>query len=572
MRILMLATAFNSLTQRIWIELSRRGHDVSLELDINDAVTLEAVRLFKPHVIVAPYLRRAIPEAVWGAVPCLIVHPGPVGDRGPSALDWAILTGASTWGVTVLQATAAFDAGDVWSTINFPLRAASKSSLYRTEVTEAAVLAVLEALDRLARGDRPTPLSDLSPHGGTWRPLMTDADRTIDWANDDTARVLAKVRASDGQPGALAALFGKPCRLYDAHSEPFAHVGLPGEVVGRRDGALLVKTRDGAVWVGTVKRLALAGERAFKVAATTGFRAESEHVPARPLSLAWADGRLGFQEIAYREVGKVGYLAFDFYNGAMATDDCQRLLAAYRDARARPTKVLVLLGGREFWSNGMDLSAIEAADSPPEESFANINAIDDVAREIILTDDKLTISAIRGNAGAGGVFLALAADMVVARHGAVFNPHYKNMGNLFGSEYWTYLLPKKLGPDKARAVMDSRLPICAIEAQALGLVDEVFSIDRDDFLRDVHAFADSLAHEATYGSRLAEKRWQRQRDEGEKPLHRYRQDELERMKLNFFGFDPSYHVARYNFVTKVPHSRTPFHLARHRVPATAAAE
>ena len=36
------------------------------------------------------------------------------------------------------------------------------------------------------------------------------------------------------------------------------------------------------------------------------------------------------------------------------------------------------------------------------------------------------------------------------------------------------------------------------------------------------------------------------------------------MKLNFYGFDPSYHIARYNFVAKVPHSWTPRHLARHR--------
>ena len=36
------------------------------------------------------------------------------------------------------------------------------------------------------------------------------------------------------------------------------------------------------------------------------------------------------------------------------------------------------------------------------------------------------------------------------------------------------------------------------------------------------------------------------------------------MKLNFFGFDPSYHVARYHFVHKVPRSRTPLYLARHR--------
>jgi putative two-component system hydrogenase maturation factor HypX/HoxX len=36
------------------------------------------------------------------------------------------------------------------------------------------------------------------------------------------------------------------------------------------------------------------------------------------------------------------------------------------------------------------------------------------------------------------------------------------------------------------------------------------------------------------------------------------------MKLNFYGFDPSYHVARYKFVRRVPQAWTPLHLARHR--------
>jgi putative two-component system hydrogenase maturation factor HypX/HoxX len=55
-------------------------------------------------------------------------------------------------------------------------------------------------------------------------------------------------------------------------------------------------------------------------------------------------------------------------------------------------------------------------------------------------------------------------------------------------------------------------------------------------------------------------------DEARKPLETYRAEELERMKQNFFGFDPSYHVARDHFVRKVPRSRTPLHLARHRSP------
>jgi len=91
MRILLLTHAFNSLTQRLYVELRQLGHEVSVEFDIKDSVTIEAVALFQPDLIVAPFLKRAIPEAVWSQHVCLVVHPGPEGDRGPSALDWAIL-------------------------------------------------------------------------------------------------------------------------------------------------------------------------------------------------------------------------------------------------------------------------------------------------------------------------------------------------------------------------------------------------------------------------------------------------------------------------------------------------
>ena len=45
MRILFLTHSFNSLAQRLYAELTERGHEVSIELDINDAVTIEAARL-----------------------------------------------------------------------------------------------------------------------------------------------------------------------------------------------------------------------------------------------------------------------------------------------------------------------------------------------------------------------------------------------------------------------------------------------------------------------------------------------------------------------------------------------
>lgn len=563
MRILFLTHSFNSLTQRLYAELTQQGHDVSIEFDINDAVTLEAVRLFHPDLIVAPYLRRAIPEAIWRQHLCLVVHPGVQGDRGPSALDWAILNGEQEWGVTVLQADAEMDAGPVWASVNFPMRAARKSSLYRNEVTEAAVTAVLQAIDRFETGKfSPEHLNESrSDVHGKWRPLVKQSDRRIDWQVDDTQTVLRKIHSADGFPGIEDALLGVACQLYDACEENTLR-GEPGEIIARRHGAVCRATRDGAVWIGHVKKI-VPGEKTFKLPATLVLHDRLGVIPEVTLAFDVPSARLTYKDIWYEEKAGVGYLHFDFYNGAMSTEQCQRLREAYLQACQRPTRVIALMGGPDFWSNGIHLNCIEAADSPADESWRNINAMDDLAQAIITTDSHLTIAALQGNTAAGGVFLALAADRLYAREGVVLNPHYKNMGNLYGSEYWTYLLPKRMG-GQGREIMENRLPLGATAAKRIGLIDDCFGASVNEFVAMTKSAAAALAVDPDFETQLATKRRQRAEDESVKPLEVYRAEELERMKLNFYGFDPSYHVARYNFVFRVPHSWTPLHLARHR--------
>ena len=128
----------------------------------------------------------------------------------------------------------------------------------------------------------------------------------------------------------------------------------------------------------------------------------------------------------------------------MSTGQCRRLLAAYRHAQARPVKVIVLGPPRDFFGNGIHLNVIEAAADPGGESWRNINAIDDLVHAILTNTGQLTVAALAGNAAAGGLMLALAADQVWCRSGAVLNPHYRLMG-LHGSEYWTYTLPRRVG-------------------------------------------------------------------------------------------------------------------------------
>jgi putative two-component system hydrogenase maturation factor HypX/HoxX len=254
----------------------------------------------------------------------------------------------------------------------------------------------------------------------------------------------------------------------------------------------------------------------------------------------------------------------------MGTRQCERLRAAFAHAASRPTRVIVLMGGTDFWSNGIHLNLIEQAESPADESWANINAIDDLAEAILRCESHLTVAAMRGNAGAGGCFLARAADQVWARDGVMLNPHYKNMGNLYGSEFWTYLLPPRVGSEGARRIMQNRLPMSARDAVACGFYDACLAADAAAFRVDVARRAAELAA-SDFAARLAAKAERRRGDEAVKPLAAYRAEELAQMKRNFYGFDPSYHVARWHFVRKSLPSWTPRHLAVHRELIKAAA-
>ena len=554
MRILLLVHAFNSLAQRLHTELTRDGHELSVELDLHERLTAKAVNLFGPDVILAPYLKREIPSSLWQRRLCLIVHPGPPGDRGPSALDWAILRGMASWGVTVLQAEAQLDAGAVWASASFPMRIARKSSLYRNEVTEGAVSAVRMALARVAAGLGP---SSAGGNEHDWQPLLRQEQRTIDWERDSTATVLRKIHSADGHPGVADHLFDRPVRLFDARPE-LQLTGPPGSVIARSHDAICRATRDGAIWIGQL-RPEEGGLHSFKRPAVLALGSQADSLPLVEDSSADADWPQD-GEVRYEERGAVGYLHFEFYTGALSTPQCKRLRRAYARALLRPTRVIVLMGGADFWCNGMHLHCIEAAESPADASWDNINGIDDLARDILLTDTHLTIAALQGSAAAGGVFLALAADRVLARTGIVLNPHYRNMGNLYGSEYWTYLLPKRVGAAEARSLMACRLPLGIAEALGRGLIDAHAGPDAATFVAFVAVYAAQLAVGKQFTHSLLKKRQRREADERIRPLADYRSDELRRMRMNFYGFDPSYHIARHRFVCRTPQARTPVHL------------
>jgi putative two-component system protein, hydrogenase maturation factor HypX/HoxX len=564
MKILLLSSAYNGLTQRVHVELLQRGHEVSIEIAINEQTMLEGVQLFKPDIIFCPFLCHRIPESIWRHYVCVVVHPGIKGDRGPSSLDWAIQNNELEWGVTALQAVEEMDAGDIWATSTFKMRPGTKSSIYTIEVTEAAVKVVLQALEHFQDASfKPEPLDYGKPDVlGQLRPTMKQKDRRIDWRVDSTAIILDKIYAADGSPGVADTILGNEYYLYGPTKEDNL-VGVPGELIATCLGAVCRATADGAIWLSHLKRKANNGDKPyFKLPATSVLGERIKDLPEMPVSIYHSTANT-FKEIWYEEKNAVGYLHFDFHNGAMSTNQCLRLRDAVTEVQNRRTRVLVLIGARATWSNGVHLNIIEAAGNPAEESWHNINAIDDLIYAILSTTNKITVAGVHGNAGAGGVPFALACDKVCVRSGVVFNPHYKSMG-LYGSEYWTYTLPKRVGYEKAVEITEGCLPMGMQEAKQLGLVDFVIPEMFNAFDYKIEMMAETLAQSNNYEKILASKVLRRSHDEFVKPLKYYRQEELRRIREDFYRPNTAYNPARKQFVYKTPAIETPDRLAHHR--------
>lgn len=577
MRILLMSTAFSGLTQRFYTELDDAGYNVSVELHLGDeAKLIEGVELFKPDLILCPYLTRRVPKAIYQHYKCLIVHPGIKGDRGPSSLDWAIQQGLPEWGVTLLAADDEMDAGPIWASKTFPLRAATKSSVFNREVTQAAVDCLWEALTYFDAPDfKPEPLDYDKPEvKGQLRPMIKQTDRLIDWKKHKTDDILKRIHAADGSPGVLDEIYGKPFYLFNAQRAEKL-TGKPGDIIATACHAICRATVDGAVWIGHLKPK-LPDGNGIKLPATmalkellpkpeTGLHGLlSKSIKSIVIDYTVPGKQLPCQEIWYELHGEAAYIYFSCHNGGMSTGQLQLLLSVYRHVATLNIKAIVLMGGEEFWSNGIHLNQIEAADNPADESWQNINAIDDLIYQIVTTLDKLTIAAIAGNAGAGGAILAIAPDKVFVREGVIFNPHYKNMGELYGSEYWTYLLPKRVGQAMATELTEQRLPISAKKAWRLGLIDKVLDKQHSIFSAQVkHLVNTILADPHQLTTLLTDKANTRCRDENIKPLAAYRKFELTQMYANFYG-DNAYDKARQAFVFKKPTDKTPVNLAKHR--------
>ncbi|THA85652.1 enoyl-CoA hydratase-related protein [Streptomyces sp. A0592] len=175
----------------------------------------------------------------------------------------------------------------------------------------------------------------------------------------------------------------------------------------------------------------------------------------------------------------------------------ERVIALLAEASADPAvRAVVLTATGKGFCAGADLRGAPATDGD--------RVAGDVARMIrlgaqrlitaVLDCEKPVIAAVNGTAAGIGSHLALACDLVIAAEGARFIEVFVRRG-LVPDGGGAYLLPRLVGPQKAKELMFFGDAVPAAEAERLGLVNRV--VPAEELQAAAREWAERLAQGPT---------------------------------------------------------------------------
>ncbi|MFD3808893.1 enoyl-CoA hydratase/isomerase family protein [Streptomyces sp. NPDC058611] len=181
---------------------------------------------------------------------------------------------------------------------------------------------------------------------------------------------------------------------------------------------------------------------------------------------------------------------------AVTWDQRERVIALLGEASADPgVRAVVLTATGKGFCAGADLRGAPSAGE---------RVAGDVARMIrlgaqrlitaVLDCEKPVVAAVNGTAAGIGAHLALACDLVIAAEPARFIEVFVRRG-LVPDGGGAYLLPRLVGPQKAKELMFFGDAVPAAEAERLGLVNKV--VPAGELEKTARAWAERLAQGPT---------------------------------------------------------------------------
>lgn len=163
--------------------------------------------------------------------------------RGSSPIQWALINGEKTTGVTIMQTDVGLDTGNILLQKVITVEACDTAESLFYKLGKLGADALLEFFDKKERGEIVSLIQDEAR--ATHYPMLKKSDGKIDWQKSADA-VMDLIRGVTPWPGAFFRRRGHIVKVHSAViSSEFA--GRAGEVLKADKGGLIVACGSGAI-------------------------------------------------------------------------------------------------------------------------------------------------------------------------------------------------------------------------------------------------------------------------------------------------------------------------------------
>jgi methionyl-tRNA formyltransferase len=223
---------------------------------VNDPEFVEQAGLFSPDLNLSISYNQILAKQMRELAPLGFVnfHAGKLPFyRGRNVINWALINGEKEVGLTAHFVDEGIDTGDIILQHTLPVGWTDNYGDVLGRIVDHFPEFVMQTVDRLETGDYQRQSQDVSQ--GTYFGGRQAGDEWLDW-NDSSVNLHNKVRAiSRPGPGARTTLRDEPVIIWRAFYDPSSpkYLATPGQVVGRTDEGVLVKTGDSTLLVQEVQ-------------------------------------------------------------------------------------------------------------------------------------------------------------------------------------------------------------------------------------------------------------------------------------------------------------------------------
>lgn len=201
------------------------------------------------------------------------------------------------------------------------------------------------------------------------------------------------------------------------------------------------------------------------------------------------DDVLAGRTVFARRAGDIGFVVLGGERAHVLTEDFPEQLIHALDALvAARVRAIVLAGTTKVFCAGADIKLADRLQEPEFGARWLTAQHEAVARLAEL--DVPTVSAVHAAAAGGGCNLAIACDFVIASTVSSFSQAFIRIG-LATDMGSLYLLPRRVGFQRARALMLTGRTISAQEALGIGLIDEL--VEPGELVPRARQLAENLA-------------------------------------------------------------------------------